>query len=116
MWSEEEREERRENSDGRELVSPEWCLKGEHLHGGTRATLAHTRTRTTRGTGTEERDGRDNLCERSATPASRRKIPQKSPKNNLSQEAAGGASASLAQTILTFRRDPILENKLSFFD
>lgn len=41
------------SSKGRELVSPEWCLKGEH-HGGTRATLAHTRTRTTRGTGTEE--------------------------------------------------------------
>lgn len=39
---------------GRELVSPEWCLKGEHLHGGTRTTLAHTRTRRTRGTGTEE--------------------------------------------------------------
>lgn len=58
-----------------------------------------TRTRRTRGTGTEERDGRDNLCERSATPGSRRKIPQKSSKNNLSQEAAGGASASLAQTV-----------------
>lgn len=39
---------------GRELVSAEWCLKGEHLHGGTRTTLAHTRTRRTRGTGTEE--------------------------------------------------------------
>ncbi|KAM5277802.1 uncharacterized protein RBU33_016988 isoform 2-T20 [Hipposideros larvatus] len=61
----------------------------------------------------KKRERRENLSESISPLGLHRKITKKIAQNYLEQRAVRGVSPGLAQSVLTFRREPILENNLT---